>query len=135
ETADGYAVAPGSPQPGTTPYPGSQDDAGPTPYPQAETELARIDWSWLRFAPFSLSSLVVVAGAAGVLSQVGDDLPIDQLDVAQDTWHWIVAQAVVVLLAFVVLAVVVGWVVVSTVSYVLTWWNLRVVRERQGNLR
>ena len=34
-----------------------------------------------------------------------------------------------------VVAVVAGWVVVSTVTYVLTWWNLRVVREAQGNLR
>ena len=27
-----------------------------------ERLLARIDWRWLRFAPFSLGSLVVVAG-------------------------------------------------------------------------
>ena len=40
-----------------------------------ETVLARIDWSWLRFAPFSLSRLAVVAGAIGVLSQFGDSLP------------------------------------------------------------
>ena len=29
--------------------------------------LARIDWSWLRFAPFSLSRLVLVLGGLGVL--------------------------------------------------------------------
>ncbi|GGK81551.1 membrane protein [Ornithinimicrobium pekingense] len=115
--------------------PAGPADASGTPYPQAEAELARIDWSWLRYAPFSLSSLVVVAGAVGVLSQVGDDLPVDQVEVAQDAWAWVVAQAVLVLLAMVAVAVVVGWVVVSTVTYVLTWWNLRVVREGQGNLR
>ena len=110
------------------PVPGG---AGPAP----ETVLARIDWSWLRYAPFSLSSLVVVAGAIGVLAQFGDDLPIDQVEVAQDAWHWVVAQALLVLAFLTLVLVVVGWVVVSTASYVLTWWNLAVVREGRGNLR
>lgn len=105
------------------------------PLRQDEVELARIDWSWLRFAPFSLSSLVVVAGVAGVLSQFGDDLPIYELEVAEQAWQWVVAQAVLLLLVAALLAIVVGWVVVSTLSYVLTWWNLRVVREPNGNLR
>lgn len=102
---------------------------------EQDTELARIDWSWLRYAPFSLSSLVVVAGAAGVLAQFGDELPIDQVEVAQGAWEWVIAQAVLLLIAMTLLAVVVGWVVVSTASYVGTWWNLRVVREARGNLR
>ena len=42
----------------------------------APVALARIDWTWLRFAPFSLGRLVLLAGAVGLLSQVGDDLPI-----------------------------------------------------------
>lgn len=114
-------------------------EAGAAAYPKEpsgpETELARIDWGWLRFAPFSLSSLVVVAGAVGVLSQFGDDLPIDQVEVAQDAWAWILARTLLVLVAGAVLLVVVGWVLLSTLSYVITWWNLRVVREGNGNLR
>ena len=114
--------------------------AGVTAYPtavpdQPETELARIDWGWLRFAPFSLSSLVVVAGAVGVLAQFGDDLGIDQVEVAQDAWAWIIARAVAVVAALAVLAIGVGWVLVSTITYVMNWWNLRVVRESNGNLR
>lgn len=108
---------------------------GSTSYPGGEVELARIDWSWLRYAPFSLSSLVVVAGAFGVLSQLGDDLPVDEVDAAQEAWAWVVAQAVLVLAALAVVGLVVGWLVVSTLTYVITWWNLRVVREPQGNLR
>lgn len=119
---------------------GPDADGGRTPYPgvvpaQPDIELARIDWGWLRYAPFSLSSLVVVAGAVGALLQFGDELPVDQVDVAQDAWRWVVAQAVLVLVTMLVVVIVVGWVVVSTVSYVLTWWNLRVVREGRGNLR
>lgn len=115
-----------APAPGGAAHPG---DAGP------DTELARIDWGWLRFAPFSLSSLVVVAGAFGVLAQFGDDLPVDQVDVARGAWSWIVARTVVVLVAGATVAVVLGWVVLSTLSYVVAWWNLRVVREGGGNLR
>lgn len=146
EHADAQPVGPSHPsdhRPGRIPGEGPAARAsaaqhgpgGGTPYPRPEMELARIDWGWLRFAPFSLSSLVVVAGAVGVLAQFGDDLPVDQVAVAQDAWRWVVAQALLVLLALVAVGIVVGWVVVSTVSYVVTWWNLRVVREGQGNLR
>ncbi|WP_130012812.1 PH domain-containing protein [Serinicoccus sediminis] len=100
-----------------------------------DTELARIDWGWLRYAPFSLSSLVVVAGAFGVLAQFGDELPVDETEVAQQAWGWVAAQAVAVLVAGVAVVVVLGWVVLSTASYVLNWWNLRLVREAGGKIR
>lgn len=107
-------------------------EVGPRP---TEAELARIDWSWLRYAPFSLSSLVVVAGVIGVLFQFGDDLSILNLDLVQDTWAWVVAQAVLFLVAALLVVTVIGWVLLSTASYVANWWNLRVVREAGGNLR
>ncbi|ANS78767.1 transmembrane protein, distant y with ydbT [Serinicoccus hydrothermalis] len=103
--------------------------------PAPEEELARIDWGWLRYAPFSLSSLVVVAGALGVLGQFGDDVPIDEVSVASDAWEWVVAQAVLLLVAGALLVLVVSWLLVSTLSYVITWWNLRLVREAGGKIR
>src|SRR5690606_23826762 len=68
--------APGSGAPGQVPSgagtahppptPGTTDDGAARARPPVdEVELARIDWGWLRYAPFSLSSLVVVAGVAG----------------------------------------------------------------------
>lgn len=141
QEVDIAAVDPGpAAHPDPTAHPGGQArPGGAAAYPgvptRPETELARIDWSWLRYAPFSLSSLVVVAGAFGLLAQFGDDLPIDQVEVAQDAWAWIVARAVAVLVTMVVLVISVGWVVLSTLSYVVSWWNLRVVREGNGNLR
>lgn len=134
---DGGVLPPGQvlPDGSVLPGGGAAPGGGPTAYPAPDRELARIDWSWLRFAPFSLSSLVVVAGAVGVLAQFGDDLPIDQVEVAQDAWHWVVAQALLVLVAGIALVVVVGWVVVSTITYVLNWWNLRLVSEHSGNIR
>lgn len=119
-----------------TAYPSQRSADGDQGAPVADgAELARIDWGWLRYAPFSLSSLVVVAGVAGVLAQFGDDVPVDEVAVAQQAWAWVLAQAVAVLVVAAVVGVVVGWVVLSTASYVLTWWNLRVVREPGGNLR
>lgn len=111
------------------------EGAGEVRAPAEEKLLARIDWSWLRFAPFSLGSLVVVAGVAGVLFQFGDDLPVDEVGVVQEAWAWVLAQALLVLVAGIVLAVTVGWVLLSTASYVLNWWNLRLVREGNGNIR
>ncbi len=99
--------------------------------PPAAQELARIDWSWLRFAPFSLSRLVIVATALGALSQFTDELPLERVD---DAWQWLGSQALPVLLVAVALACLVGWVLISVGGYVLRWWDLRLVRE-DGNLR
>ena len=92
-------------------------------------QLARIDWSWLRFAPFSLARLVLLAGALGVLSQFGDDLPIWNEETARSTWDWVTQFA----LAAVVLVLAVGglavWVVVSVTGYVVQWWRFLLVRE------
>jgi putative membrane protein len=103
----------------------------PAAPPAVITELARIDWSWLRFAPFSLSRLVVLAAMLGALSQFTDNLPVDRLD---DAWQWLSSQAVPVVLAGTALLCLVVWVVVSVGGYVLRWWDLRLVRH-DGNLR
>ena len=92
--------------------------------------LARIDWSWLRFAPFSLARLVLLAGAVGVLSQFGDDLPIWNEETATSAWDWVTSSP---------LAAVVArarrrrprdlgsW--SSVAGYVVQWWGFRLVRE------
>lgn len=99
-----------------------------------EQTLAEIDWSWLRFAPFSLSSLAIVAAVLGVGSQFFDEVEVDS-DQVVETWGWILAQSLVVLVGAVVLAVLVGWVILSTLNYVVQWWNLRVVRQSGGTLK
>ncbi|GAA1936222.1 PH domain-containing protein [Nocardioides hwasunensis] len=102
--------------------------APPAPEP-APVLLARIDWSWLRFAPFSLGRLVILAGAVGVFSQFGDNLPIWNEETATSTWNWLTQFAVI---AIVVVLLVVGlgvWLVVSVGGYVVQWWNFLLVRE------
>ncbi|MGL5808377.1 MAG: PH domain-containing protein [Nocardioides sp.] len=88
--------------------------------------LAVIDWSWLRFAPFSLARLVVVGGLFGALSQLGNDLPL--MDVLDAEWRRMSAMAVPVIVAVTLLGALTGWVLLSMGGYVVQWWNLRLVR-------
>ena len=94
--------------------------------------LARIDWSWLRFAPFSLARLVLVAGAVGVFSQFADELPIWSEDTASSAWDWITRFAVVAVVAVVLVGALASWVLVAVTGYVIQWWNFRLVREQGG---
>ncbi len=91
--------------------------------------LARIDWSWLRFAPFSLTRLVLLAGAVGALAQFGDDLPIWSQGTATSVWGWITGFAVVVVAVVLLVGGLATWVVVAVSGYVVQWWNFRLVRE------
>ena len=100
--------------------------AAPAPAPVL---LARIDWSWLRFAPFSLTRLVLLAGAVGAVSQLGDNLPIWNEETATSTWQWIAQFAIVAVVVGLTIGGVTAWVAVSVGGYVVQWWNFRLVRE------
>lgn len=99
-----------------------------------EPDLARLDWSWLRFAPFSLSRLVIVAGALGVLSQFVDDLPFLRADRVREGWEWVLDQALPLIIGVTIVACLVGWLVISIGGYIVQWYDLRLFREH-GNLR
>ncbi len=108
------------------------DDDLPTPVPvpaPAPVELARIDWSWLRFAPFSLGRLVLLAGAVGALSQFGDNLPIWNEETARSTWGWLTQFALVAVVLVLAIGGLAIWLVVSVTGYVVQWWRFLLVRE------
>ena len=100
----------------------------PAPAPTAQ-QLARIDWSWLRFAPFSLGRLVLLAGAVGVVSQLGDDLPIWNEETAASAWDWMTQFALVAVVVALTVGGLAVWVVVSVAGYVIQWWRFLLVRE------
>ena len=123
--AAGVVAAPHPPSPGPLGAPDEQPVApGPVP-----VELARIDWSWLRFAPFSLGRLVLLAGAVGVLSQLGDDLPIWNEDTARSAWEWLLQFALVAIVVVLAVGGLATWLVVSITGYVVQWWRFLLVRE------
>ena len=112
----------------------------PTSAPVAEpvrapvVELAVIDWSWLRFAPFSLGRLVLLAGIFGLIAQFGDELPILGMKSANAGWERLRAFSLPVTLTIGSIVALLAWLVVSIGGYVLQWWNLRLVRDN-GSLR
>ena len=101
----------------------------PAPLPAPAVPLARIDWSWLRFAPFSLGRLVLLFGGLGVLSQFADDLPIWNEETATSAWQWLTQFAVAAIALVLSVSALALWLVVSVAGYVLQWWGFRLVRE------
>ena len=112
--------------------PGTSAETPPGEPPTDERELARIDWSWLRFAPFSLSRLVIVAGAIGALSQFADQIPLG--DAVRSAWREVSGQSLILVIAVATVVLAVGWVIVAVGGYVVQWWDMRLTRGH-GQLR
>ena len=134
----GAPGAPGPVDPSGDLSPGVSTDVSyagplrPVPPPPAvvpAVSLAVIDWSWLRFAPFSLGRLVLVFGGLGVLSQFADDLPIWNEETATSLWQWLTQFAIAAIVLVLSVGALVLWLVISVAGYVLQWWGFRLVRE------
>lgn len=99
------------------------------PAAPAPVVLARLDPRWARFAPFSLARLAVVAGLVGAIWQF--DLPVEET--GQDVWNWAVQASIWLVGIGLALALISLWCVGSALSYLVSWWDLRLAREH-GNL-
>ncbi len=107
---------------------GVDDDGAPSGVLIEPARLvAEIDWAWLRFAPFSLARLVVLAAAVGVVSQFGDQLPV--ADTAASAWTWAARLALPLVVGGLVIGGLVGWVMIAVTGYIVQWWNMRLTRE------
>lgn len=105
----------------------------PVPPPAPEEQLAAIDWSWLRFAPFSLARLVLLAGLVGLLAQFADDLPFLDPEHLSSGWRWVTSFAIWLVVVLVLVVGLLGWVTVAVTGYVVQWWDMRLTRG-QGSL-
>lgn len=124
---------------------GAGDPGDPLARPEPEgTELARLDWSWLRFAPLNLRNLAIVLAAFGALaSQLGEllpmlpDLPIEVRvrdgEVSGDTWE-LVSRFGLLALAGILAGTLLLWVPGACLGFAIRWGGLRVTREpgREG---
>jgi putative membrane protein len=103
---------------------------------EPETELARLDSSWVRFAPFTLSGLVSIGVVLGFLLNVANEAHFDPQNwgparhLADRLGHAPVALAALALLVLALVAVVVA----STVGYALAFWDFRLTRHPGGTL-
>ena len=110
---------------------GGVDAAG-----RQETELARLDPRWVRFAPFTMSGVLGAAAIFGVGWNLADQLGIvtDDMGPAMDSLDqltripiWLdVLGGLVALVALVTL--------ISIAGYVLSYWGFRLTRHAQGSL-
>lgn len=100
----------------------------------SEVELTRIDWGWLKYAPFSLSSLAIVAAIIGGGSQFLSNLDIDTRQFS-GVVDWVDDLNLVVLIVGGLVLITVAWLALSTANYVIQWWNLTLVRQGSGSLR
>ncbi|WP_426241641.1 PH domain-containing protein [Nocardioides sp. LHG3406-4] len=123
--AEGRVTTPADPAEHVVPTPPDR----PTPPGQEPEVLATIDWSWLRFAPFSLSRLVIVAGALGALSQFADDLPFLDGEHLSSAWEWVVSFAIPLVALALFVGALIAWVIISVTGYVVQWFGLRLTRE------
>jgi putative membrane protein len=101
-----------------------------------EHEIARLDWSWLRYAPFTLTGAVTGLALIGIGWRVVGEghVDVEQLGpyraVAHRLGQWPLGVAVLV----VFLAVVVFVALASTVGYVLSFTGFRLTRHAGGTL-
>jgi putative membrane protein len=131
-------AAPGAPA-ATAPGDGSAEGAPADEAPPAEppeTELARLDPSWVRYAPFTLSGVVSVGVVVGFIFNAANEAGFDLEDwgparsLADDLGH---APVVLVAAGLTVLALVVI-VIASTVGYALAFWDFRLTRHPGGTV-
>jgi putative membrane protein len=122
-----------APPPGAAAAPGAPIAA---PAEEPETELARLDPTWVRFAPFTLSGVVSVGVVLGFLLNVANEAHFDPKNwgparhLADRLGHAPVVLTALALLLLALAAVVVA----STVGYALAFWDFRLTRHPGGTL-
>lgn len=139
ELLDRSPVAPGfgtSPRaPGSLAAPGSPAVGSATvSAPPATQELARLQWSWLRFAPLTVSSVAGVGAVGAAVFNLLRDLGVDPRDigVVDDATDRLVRAPVWFGIALVGSALLVVAVVGALLLFAERWYDYRLTRESSG---
>ena len=104
--------------------------------PQASGDLlARLDWSWLRYAPLTFSSLAGVGVIAATLFNLLDDLGIDPRRAVGSTARELATAPIWVGVGIVGVVVLAVAVVGSLLMFAERWYAYRLTREPDGTLR
>jgi putative membrane protein len=102
----------------------------------AETELVRLDSTWIRFAPFTLSGAVAVGAVAGFLANATSEADVHPSDFGplRDVVDWLDGAPLTAVIAVLAVAAIVAVAIASTVGYVLAFWDFRLTRNPRGTL-
>jgi putative membrane protein len=109
--------------------------ARPTaPAPEPVEELARLDWSWLRFAPLTFSSLAGIGAIAAAVFNLLGELGVDITEIgAVDAAAGRLTRAPIwIAVAVVATIVLVTAVVGAMLLFTERWFAYRLTRERTG---
>jgi putative membrane protein len=104
--------------------------------PAPETELVRLDSTWIRFAPFTLSGAVAVGAVAGFLANATSEADLHPSDFGplRDLVDWLDGAPLTAAIAVLAVAAIVAVAIASTVGYVLAFWDFRLTRNPRGTL-
>lgn len=111
----------------------------PAPAGAAESDaavspvLAELDWSWLRFAPMSVSTPILGGAAFGGIMQLADWTGMEGSVIRTVADIFSGTSLVVMVLALIAIGLAIGF-VGSLLVFVEMWWRYRLTREN-GNLR
>ena len=101
-----------------------------------ETEIVRLRKSWIRFAPLTLTGLVILGVLVGALTQTEHDAGVNLAALGpvhsgiQDVGRMPLSESIPVGAAVILL----GLLLVSVLGYAALFWNFRLVRTGRGSL-
>ncbi|MFE4002715.1 PH domain-containing protein [Nocardioides sp. YIM B13467] len=116
---------------------GSSPKTEPVEAPSEGEVIARLDWSWMRYAPLNLKNLAIAVGGLGaVFGAFSDLIPWESFGVrvTNGEVNGVPVDEVVRMLFIAIPIAIVGaaavWAIGSCVGYAVRWWDLQVVREQ-----
>jgi putative membrane protein len=110
--------------------------AGSAAAPAPEAELVRLDSTWIRFAPFTLSGAVAVGAVAGFLANATNEADVHPSDFGplRDVVDWLDRAPLTAAIVVLAIAAIAAVGIASTVGYVLAFWDFRLTRNPRGTL-
>ena len=101
-----------------------------------ETEIVRLRKSWIRFAPLTLTGLVILGVLVGFLTQTEHDagVALTSLGPVHTGLHDVSRMSLAESIPIGALVIILLLLVVSVLGYVAVFWNFRLVRTGRGSL-
>ena len=122
----------------STPQAAASGQAQPAavPAPVRETEIVRLDKSWIRFAPLTLTGLVILGVLVGFLTQTEHDagVAVTSLGPVHTGIHDVARMSLAESIPIGILVIVLLLLIVSVLGYIAVFWNFRLVRTGRGSL-
>lgn len=110
---------------------GAAEEAPPASEPEV---IAKLDWSWIRFAPLNLRNLAIALGGLGaIFGFFANALPWDRIEPIEDRITALpfgdVVRGALIVVPLALIGGLAVWVVGSCIGYAVRWWGLQLVRE------